>query len=271
MANVYLKHPHLLSNTTDIRQSRKFDSGETAVVLGQNIIRPPGGGQPHDHGSITIGSSVLKTGRVFKADGETWIAIEGSVSELPEVGEMVYVEVDADRRRRLSRCHSLGHLMMAAARHIVTGFDSKGAGIHDDERTVTIRFRAKEQLTEEQVGLIDALTRHFVLKDAPIRFSNVKSREEGAKQFPNWRIDSDLGLTGSIRVVNICGIDSNPCAGTHVNTTAEVVAFAMQADRSRTDDLVTVNATIAEDWTYWFPDAFLTRSALIDLQSFEAR
>jgi len=146
MSNIYLKQPQLLSNITDIRQARRFGGSEAAIVLGQNIIRPETGGQPYDRALITVGDSTFETGRIFKADGETWISLKDA-AELPCSGEMACVEVDAERRQRLSQCHTLTHLLMAAARHVVTGFDSKGAHINDDERTVSIAFRVSAKPT----------------------------------------------------------------------------------------------------------------------------
>lgn len=269
MSNIYLKQPQLLVTATDIRQARRFDNGDVAIALGQNIIRPETGGQPYDHATVTIGAETFRTGRVFKADGETWIALEWNSTNLPDVGEMAYVEVDAERRRQLSRCHSLTHLMMAAARHVLVGFDSKGAIIHEDGRTVSIRFRADARPTEKQISLIDALTRHFVLKDVTVKLSSVKSPEAGAQKFPKWRIDSTLGLAGSIRVVEICGIDANPCSGSHVGKTGEIAAFAMKGPCSNGSDLITLNAEIADGWMYWFDNNFLANSSEVDLSSFE--
>jgi Ser-tRNA(Ala) deacylase AlaX len=253
----------------EIRQARRFDNGDAAIVLGQNIIRPATGGQPHDHAMVTIGVETFRTGRVFKADGETWITLEAASADLPSVGEMAYVEVNAERRHRLSRCHTLTHLMMAAARHVIPGFDSKGAAINEDERTVSIRFRAHSKPMEKQISTIDALTRHFVLNNAPVTFSSVKSPEAGAQKFPKWRIDSELGLSGSIRVVEIRGIDANPCSGSHVGKTGEIGAFAMKTACSNGDDIVVLNAELTAGWLYWFGDNFLKDSPDVDLSSFE--
>ena len=268
MSNIYLKQPQLLTNITEIRQACRFENAEAAIVLGQNIIRPETGGQPYDRAMVTVGDRTFQTGRVFKVNGETWISLQ-NVVELPNAGEMAFVEVDAERRQRLSRCHTLTHLMMAAARHVVAGFDSKGATIHDDERTVSIRFRAFAKPTETQLKIIDALTRRFVLKDARVTFSSVKSPESGAQRFPKWRIDSELNLSGSIRVVDIRGIDANPCSGSHATKTGEIVAFAMKTPSCNGDDVVTLNAEIAPGWSYWFGDNFLKDSADVDLSCFE--
>jgi Ser-tRNA(Ala) deacylase AlaX len=268
MSNIYLKQPQLLTNLTEIRKARRFDTGEVAVAFGQNIVRPATGGQPHDHATVTVGAETFRSGRVFKADGDTWVSLDGA-GHVPELGEMAYVEVNAERRRRLSRGHTLTHLLMAASRHVVAGFDSKGAAIDDNERTVSVRFRTHSKLTEKQISTIDALTRHFVLKDAPVTFSMVKSAEAGAQKFPKWRIDSELGLSGSIRVVDIRGIDANPCSGSHVGKTGEVAAFAMRPAAWSADEMVTLNAELTPDWTYWFPHNFLIDAPAVDLSSFE--
>lgn len=264
MPNIFLKHPELLENTTSVGQTRQMDDGAAAIVLNENILRPPSGGQPCDHGSVTLGSDTWAATRIFKANGQTWIALDGCAN-LPSEGEFAAVEVDRARRRLLSRGHTLAHLLMASAKRVVGGFDSQGMHIGDDGRIVTVRFRVRSAPSHHQVTLLDALTRHFVLKDVPVRTSSVRQLKDGVRKYPRWRTDSTLTLGGSIRVVEIEGVDANPCSGSHVATTGEIGAYALRDWRIENDSLVTIEAECIGAWEYWFGDTLFEHFRDVDI------
>jgi len=258
MTNIFLREPKLYDNLTAVRSVRVAGT-DAAIVLDQNIVRPEGGGQPRDHATVTVGNQVFPVGQVVKSEGETWLALTGAAASPPEEGELVSVSVDRARRTRLSKSHTLTHLMMAAAKRCLEDFDSKGATIDEAGQTATISFLTSSVVDDIAINMIDALVRHLVARDAPVTFATVKSLEEGAKRFPRWRVDSTLGLSGKIRVVDIAGIDANPCSGSHVKTTGEIGAYRMLHDLVRGGDLYHLSAERTPTWMYW-----LGEEALID-------
>jgi Ser-tRNA(Ala) deacylase AlaX len=268
MPNIFLQHSEMLSHSTSIRAIRPVGCDGFAIALQQNIIRPEGGGQPRDHARITVGGDAALVTEVFKADGETWIVSEDLPVSSLNVNDMVLVEVDAPRRRALSLSHSLSHLLMAAARHVTKGFNSMGASIGNDGRTVQVRFRSETSLDDNLLDVIDALTRYFVKSDAKIESVMLKSVADAERRFCHWRIDSALALSGKIRVVNISGIDTNPCSGSHARSTGEIGPFSVQGYRCDGESAYSIDVERVPSWLYWFDDEFLVRSGSVNLGAF---
>lgn len=267
MPNIYHRFPDLTSHMTTVRALTAVDGG-LAVAFDQNIFRPEGGGQPQDLGQVVIGDLVVDVRGVFKSEGETWTVLDGTIANAIAPGDVAVLQVNSERRAALSKSHTLSHLMMAAARHVLADFDSKGALIGDDGNSVAIRFRTTTDLQKEHIDAIDCLTRHFVLRNAAVKIASAKSVEAGAKQYRHWRVDSELGLSGKIRVVEIVGVDANPCAGSHVKQTSEIGPFMFTGLRKAANSVVTLTTERSVTWMYWFGDRALVDSPLVRLSEF---
>jgi Ser-tRNA(Ala) deacylase AlaX len=268
MTNIFNQHPDLTVHPTSIRAMKSESVHRTAIAFGQNIFRPAGGGQPHDLGTVTIGDEAVNVVNVTKQDGDTWVIVDRACMGSVEIGDMALLEVDAPRRAALSRSHSLTHLMMAAARHVLADFDSKGASIGYDGFTVSVRLRTSSTVTDELMSSIDCLTRHFVLRDAPVSIGSSKSVDDAAGRFRHWRVDSDLNLIGKIRIVDIAGIDANPCSGSHAKSTGEIGPFEFTKWMQSKDMEVQISARRTPTWMYWFGDGYLQSSSHVDLSAF---
>ncbi|WP_341487857.1 hypothetical protein [Pararhizobium sp. A13] len=83
---------------------------------------------------VAIGEHEFPIGRVYKVEGDTWLTLKGAAANPPRVGDLAAVSVNAERRRELSRSHTLCHLMMAAGKACLEDFDSKGAAIDETGR-----------------------------------------------------------------------------------------------------------------------------------------
>jgi Ser-tRNA(Ala) deacylase AlaX len=158
---------------------------------------------------------------------------------------------------------------MAATRHVTESFNSKGASLSEEGGLVNIRFHTSTKLEPTIIDTIDCLTRHLVAKNARIETLTVKSLASAERSFRHWRVDPELGLSGKIRVVNIAGIDANPCGGSHVKSTDEIGPFAIKGYRAEGAGTYTIEAARVPVWMDWYDDEFLARSALVDLRVFE--
>ena len=63
----------MLALDTQVAKYRIVESGNPAITLVENPIRPAGGGQPADHGTIVTGEGQIHIEQVIKSDGETWL------------------------------------------------------------------------------------------------------------------------------------------------------------------------------------------------------
>ena len=192
---------------------------ENGIRLDRTVFYPMGGGQPGDRGRLRLAASdgggevaIVDTRKGEEREEVLHIAQEGAA--LPAPGSRVTAEIDWERRYRLMRMHTCLHLLCAVIPGEVTGGQiSDGKGRLD--------FNLPDTKPEkEQVAA--ALNRLI---------------EENHAVLPRWISDRDLasnpGLvrtmsvkppmgTGSVRVLDIAGVDLQPCGGTHVRHTGEI-------------------------------------------------
>lgn len=251
MANVFNARPDLMVHQTRVTGVRDTPDGTLAVALAENIVRPAGGGQPQDRARLRTRFGDAPAGRVFKADGETWIEVDGVIEGRLEPGDPIGVRVDEARRQNLSRCHTLTHLGMAAVRRDVTGYESKGADIADNATDVVLRFRCAEAPGAIELRRIEKRMRSMIHRAIPVRIGKSRSLEAAAATYPEWRVDPDSALSGRVRIVHIEGVDANPCSGSHVADTSQVGPFELLD--CRMDGRGTVNLALrrTECWMTW--------------------
>jgi Ser-tRNA(Ala) deacylase AlaX len=252
MTNIFNTQPMLMTHETTIRQVGMTDEGRVAVVVAENIVRPPGGGQPRDYAMLTSEFGEVPISNAFKRDGDTWLELDGPLSRTPDVGTTITLSVDVDRRFQLSRCHSLTHLGMATAKRFVAGYESKGAEISEDATLATLIFRAQDIPDRKVVRDMNAYMRSTIYAAKPIRVGRAKSLADAERTFPEWRIDPDNQLTGRIRVIHIDGVDANACSGSHVANTADIGPFEWLDCRRDGRGLAVMRLRRTNVWMNWY-------------------
>ena len=248
---IFLSNPDLLSLETSISAVRHMTEGKVALTTTENIVRPAGGGQPADASHIATADGSFPIEGVFKADGKTWLLVDGFADTDLSVGARVKLNVDPVRRERLSRCHSLTHLAMAAVKEHLPGYESKGADIADDATAIELRFLASAPLTRDLINSIDRRTRSLVGQAIPILVERAKSMLDAEGLYDKWRIDPDLNLSGKIRVINIAGIDVNPCSGSHVGSTDAIGPYGIVGHSVDGRKINRLLLNRYDCWMYW--------------------
>lgn len=244
MKNLFLEMPTLFCHATVVEAVEVRDDALLLAPV-ENILRPSGGGQPQDRGWVRVNGATLPISKVFKADGRTWIQLDVAAAVVE--GEPITLVVDEAYRNRLSRAHTMTHLLMAAARNIVSGYESKGATIGDQGDRIELRFRSQTPLAEQDLTDIAALGRHIIDLDRPVVVAKTKSPADAANAFRQWRVDPDLGLSGRIRVINIEGVDQNPCSGTHAISTGVLGTFKVTRVVRVDDDVNIVHIELSDE------------------------
>jgi misacylated tRNA(Ala) deacylase len=175
-----------------------------------------GGGQPGDTGRLKrADGGAVAIADARKGDGlDDVLHVPAPGSALLVVGERVTAEIDWDRRYRLMRMHTCLHLLCAVVPGAVTGGQiSDGKARLDFD--VPGESLEKAAITEKLNALIAA--------DHPVT--------------PRWITDSELAASpdlvrtmsvkpptgfGKVRLLDIAGVDLQPCGGTHIRHTAEI-------------------------------------------------
>jgi alanyl-tRNA synthetase len=207
----YERDPRLTRLDTEVVSAGE-DEGRPFVVLADTILYPEGGGQPADSGTV---SGVLVVDVQESAKGIR------HVLEHPVPPGRVTVELDFKRRFDHMQQHTAQHLLTAVAESL---FGWQTIAFHLGEEISDIELDTPEVSAEELCALEEAVADE-------IRAGRcVTTRRVDAEEFSRLPVRSrglPEGHTGSIRLVEIDGIDVNTCGGTHCASTAELEALKL--------------------------------------------
>ncbi len=184
-----------------------------SVVLDRTVFYPLGGGQPGDSGSMTwaSGKATIVDTR-YDDMGEIAHLLAGD-SPAPPLGESVHLELDWDRRYRHMRMHTAMHLLGAVLRYGVTGGNIS-------ENKSRLDFDMEEPVDKEAVG---AALQALVAENHHVRCRWISDAELDANPelVRTMSVQPPRGK-GAVRLLEIEGVDLQPCGGTHLKSTAEV-------------------------------------------------
>lgn len=189
--------------------------------LSEPFFYPEGGGQPCDRGSIA-GAELLF---VEEKEGELWHYLE---VDLPE-GEKVLCKFDADFRRWQSENHSAEHIFSGL---VSERFSYKNSGFHmecfGENPHMTVDFDG--EFSEKELEELEQGVNAVIRKNLPIREIYLEGEEENTsseRKDGNISFRQKKTLEGDIRIIEIPGVDSCACCGTHLSFTGEIGVFTI--------------------------------------------
>jgi alanyl-tRNA synthetase len=181
--------------------------GRTGVVLDRTAFYPTSGGQPHDTGMLA-GSRVTD---VLDA-GDHVIHVLAPGARPPGLGIEIEAAIDWNRRFDLMQQHTAQHLVSAA---FLRTLDAATVSVHLGESS-TIDFDRAALTAEEARAVEDAVAEAIYANHAvSIRFVDESEAEDLGLRRPAKR-------SGTLRLVEIDGLDRSACGGTHVRATGEL-------------------------------------------------
>lgn len=186
----------------------------SGIVLDRTVFYPKGGGQPGDTGALTTadGRVVAIVATVGVGDGILHVPADDAPALA--VGEAVTAAIDWDRRYRLMRMHTCLHLLCAAVDGGVTG----GA---IGEAKSRLDFDLPDT-SLDKVAITAELNR-LIEEDHPVSTRWISEEELAANPelVRTMSVKPPTG-TGRVRVLEVEGVDLQPCGGTHVARTGEI-------------------------------------------------
>jgi misacylated tRNA(Ala) deacylase len=208
----YLCHdePNLREFEADI-----VDASPGKVLLSRSAFYPGGGGQLPDRGAIEWGEGVVAVSGFEEHGGRTWVVL----AEPVELRGRVSGKVDREFRHLMEQLHSDLHIVNALVFQrfggaLVTGVQMAADG------TARIDF----DLPEADNDLLRALEPEFndiIRQNLPIFEQSIP--EDKAFDEPGLirskAVTPPPQLDGTIRVIEISGLDRQACGGTHLKST----------------------------------------------------
>ncbi len=189
---------------------------ETGIELDRTVFYPTSGGQPGDTGALRLadGETIRITDARKDRDTGAHLHIPEDGGHGLKPGDSVTAEIDWERRHRLMRMHTCMHLLCS----IIEG-DVTGGQVGDIKSRLDFNLPDtqldKEAITTELNRLIE--------RDAPLTASWITDDELAAKPelVRTMSVRPPSGA-GKVRLMEIEGIDLQPCGGTHVARTGEI-------------------------------------------------
>ena len=189
------------------------------VILDRTVFYATSGGQPGDTGAIVAsdGTRIPVATAIYTDAAKSEIAhVVAPGSAPPKIGDAVTAEIDWDKRYARMRMHTALHLLSAVLPYAVTGgsvgdvesrldFDIPEAGLDKDAITAKVA---------EMIATNAAVSSRWIT-DAEL--------EANPGLVKTMSVKPPMG-TGRVRLIEIAGLDLQPCGGTHVRTTGEIGA-----------------------------------------------
>jgi misacylated tRNA(Ala) deacylase len=222
-------------------QATVVEIGEGGAVLDRTVFYPAGGGQPGDTGVLrapdgrewrVVDSRKGEGGRIVhvladRTEVAQSRAGEGTGDSLPGTlmtGTPVEATIDWERRYAHMRMHTCLHLLGSVLRYGVTGGQiaaQKGR----------LDFDTQDEIDRDSVtAAVNALvTANHPVRSMWITDEDLDRRPELVRTLS---VQPPRG-SGRIRLLEIPGVDLQPCGGTHVAATGEIGAVVVTKVESK--------------------------------------
>jgi misacylated tRNA(Ala) deacylase len=207
--------------------ARVIESDERGIRLDRTVFYPTGGGQLGDTGVLRLssGQSILIDDTIKGASPDEVVHLPAPGSSLPEPGAELVAEIDWERRYRLMRMHTCLHLLCSIVPGAVTGGQvSDGRGRLD--------FDIPGSTLDREA--ITARLNELIAEAHPVGPRWITDAELDAKPelVRTMSVKPPRGM-GRVRLMEIAGVDLQPCGGTHLRNTAEIGRVAVTRIESK--------------------------------------
>jgi misacylated tRNA(Ala) deacylase len=199
-----------------VLETRVIDARAGAVLLERSPFHPGGGGQLADRGILRWnGGEVWVTG-IEAADGRYWHLL----AEPVEMAGTVETVVDAEFRSMMEQLHTDTHILNALVFRQFQGALVTGAQLNADG-TARMDFDLPDA-DNDRLRALEPEINDVIRQDLPVRYAYVPVADALAEPglVRNRSVAPPPGDDGTIRLVEIVGLDRQACGGTHLASTA---------------------------------------------------
>jgi misacylated tRNA(Ala) deacylase len=189
------------------------------IVLDRTVFYATSGGQPGDTGALTTqdGTRIPIETAIYTDAAKSEIAhVPTAGAPALKVGDAVTAVIDWDKRYARMRMHTALHLLSAVLPYAVTG-----GSVGDSESRLD--FDIPEAGLDKDA--ITAKVAEMIASNASISSRWITDAELDANPglVKTMSVKPPMG-TGRVRLIEISGLDLQPCGGTHVRNTGEIGA-----------------------------------------------
>ena len=191
------------------------------IRLDRTVFYPTGGGQPGDTGSLqpATGAAIPILDAVKGEGPDDVLHIAAGDAPLPPPGTPVTAAIDWRRRFRHMRMHTALHVVCALVDAEITG-----AAVGEHKSRIDLDWPRPDMTKDE----LTARIAEVAAADRPVRARWIADEELDRRPelIRSMSVKPPRG-SGRVRLLEIEGIDLQPCGGTHVSRTGELGAVAV--------------------------------------------
>jgi len=211
------------SVSTSVVGVKELADGSVAVMLAESPFYAESGGQVSDRGEIRGENWSLDVTDVRKIEGK--VAAIGVPSGTVRFG-LATATVPADLRRDTERNHTATHLLHAALRKVLGEHVHQAGSLVAPDR-LRFDFTHHGPIHAEQLAQIEQMVNDGIWADVELRIVE--------KPFQEAIAGGAMALFGEkygdvVRVVEIPGLSTELCGGTHVKNTGTIGLFRIVSE-----------------------------------------
>jgi misacylated tRNA(Ala) deacylase len=187
------------------------------VVLSRSAFYPGGGGQPVDRGVLRWAGGEARVERLEASGDALWHVLAEPVL----IDGAVLGVVDAAFRRRMCQLHTDLHIVNALAFQAFDGALVTGAQIGDDGTAridLDLPGADNDRVRALEPGINDAIRQDLAVGQVYVPAA-LASAERGLLR--SRSVAPPPQADGTIRVIEIGGLDRQACGGTHLQSTGQ--------------------------------------------------
>jgi misacylated tRNA(Ala) deacylase len=189
---------------------------EQGIRMDQTLFYATSGGQPGDIGQLILqDSEPIEIAEATYAPGRiTILHAPKALPKAPLEGRRVRMKIDWERRYRHMQMHTCLHILCSLIDAPITG-----CAIHADHARLDFDL---EENTLDKTELTGRLN-DIIKRDVPVEVTHWPLSEVRARPgLVRTAMVAPPESGDTMRIVQIVGVDVQPCGGTHVHSTGEI-------------------------------------------------
>jgi alanyl-tRNA synthetase len=203
-------------------EKEKAEEGEhVQIVLDQTPFYAEGGGQVGDHGILRGPGGEFTVTETKSMQGEVTIHHGFVSSGIIQKGDLIFAQVDEQRRLRTARNHTATHLLQSALRTVLGDHVQQMGSLVSPER-LRFDFSHFAPLSEQELAKVEEIVNERIMENLLVNVFEVERDDSRAREA--------IALFGEkygeiVRIVEIGEYSKELCGGTHVRRTSELGLF----------------------------------------------
>ena len=204
------EHPDVL-----VVETRVVEARPGAVLLAESPFHPGGGGQLADRGVVRWSGGEIRLTGIEAVAGQYWHLLADPV----EITGTVEAAVDPDFRSMMAQLHTDTHVLNALVFQRFQGALVTGAQLNEDG-TARMDFDLPDA-DNDRLRALEPEINDVIRQNLPLRYAYVPEADALAERglIRNRSVAPPPASDGTVRVVEIVGLDRQACGGTHLAST----------------------------------------------------